>query len=198
MASSPNQKLLLNNNDWNGRASCTLSRAQSHSATDATLRSQRSLQSLSIPYRAEDKVSASLTSSLLFSPPSRTTTVLFHLFYFLSLFSSHCGFAFSLLYLFLFKRMSASRLRPAIGKSASVAITCRNASARRFSTRPSLQQEIRDAYILSASRTPTAKVSLDLLFTLKHHPSLTTGLVQWLLHNSAGSQAWRCSNQVRH
>lgn len=53
--------------------------------------------------------------------------------------------------------MSASRLRPAIGNGVGLAITCRNVTARRFSTRSALQQEIRDAYILSASRTPTAK-----------------------------------------
>ncbi|ROW09730.1 hypothetical protein VMCG_02435 [Cytospora schulzeri] len=37
------------------------------------------------------------------------------------------------------------------------AVTCRNGPIRRFSARAALQQEIRDAYILSASRTPTAK-----------------------------------------
>ncbi|ROW05070.1 hypothetical protein VSDG_00187 [Cytospora chrysosperma] len=46
-------------------------------------------------------------------------------------------------------------LRSALRNGA--AVTCRNGSIRRFSARAALQQEIRDAYILSASRTPTAK-----------------------------------------
>lgn len=39
----------------------------------------------------------------------------------------------------------------------SGAVTCAPVSTRPFSARTALQQEIRDAYILSASRTPTAK-----------------------------------------
>jgi acetyl-CoA C-acetyltransferase len=37
-------------------------------------------------------------------------------------------------------------------------------AARRFSTGAALRKELQDAYILSASRTPTAKVSLLLGF----------------------------------
>lgn len=44
----------------------------------------------------------------------------------------------------------ALRIAPQLQKSGS---------ARLFSTQSSLRQEVRDAYILSASRTPTAKVS---------------------------------------
>lgn len=49
----------------------------------------------------------------------------------------------------------SSHLRSAMRNGA--AFTWRR-GARQFSARASLQQEIRDAYILSASRTPTAKV----------------------------------------
>ncbi|POS79738.1 acetyl-CoA acetyltransferase [Diaporthe helianthi] len=45
-------------------------------------------------------------------------------------------------------------VRPGI---KSGAVTCLPVSTRSFSARTALQQEIRDAYILSASRTPTAK-----------------------------------------
>lgn len=54
--------------------------------------------------------------------------------------------------------MMMQGLRPALQTSRR-RFTC--ASARNFSVRSALQKEIQDAYILSASRTPTAKVSLD-------------------------------------
>lgn len=56
--------------------------------------------------------------------------------------------------------MSSSYLRPALRSGAGVAFTCQNGSGsvRRFSAVAARQQEIRNAYILSASRTPTAKV----------------------------------------
>lgn len=38
--------------------------------------------------------------------------------------------------------------------------------ARQFSTRPALRKEIQDAYILSAARTPTAKVRRRHIFSL--------------------------------
>lgn len=37
-------------------------------------------------------------------------------------------------------------------------------AARRFSTGPVLRKEIQDAYILSAARTPTAKVSMVTIY----------------------------------
>lgn len=57
--------------------------------------------------------------------------------------------------------MVASQLR-----SASVArYACKHVkAARSFSTSSALRKEIQDAYILSAARTPTAKVSLSCWF----------------------------------
>jgi acetyl-CoA C-acetyltransferase len=51
--------------------------------------------------------------------------------------------------------MSVTQLRSA-GRLAQLAGHVNG--ARQFSTRPALRKEIQDAYILSAARTPTAKV----------------------------------------
>lgn len=53
-------------------------------------------------------------------------------------------------------------------------------ATRCFSTSAALRKEIQDAYILSAARTPTAKVRSELPF---HMASITTDslVVQWLL-----------------
>lgn len=51
--------------------------------------------------------------------------------------------------------MTVTHLRQSIWLSGQGA---RRFTARRFSTKSALQKEIQDAYILSASRTPTAKV----------------------------------------
>jgi acetyl-CoA C-acetyltransferase len=50
--------------------------------------------------------------------------------------------------------MVVSAFRPAAVRATTIAPRC---SARTFSSQSSLRKEIRDAYILSASRTPTAK-----------------------------------------
>jgi acetyl-CoA C-acetyltransferase len=50
--------------------------------------------------------------------------------------------------------MMAGQIRSALRVSPQL----RTGSARLFSSQACLRQEIRDAYILSASRTPTAKV----------------------------------------
>lgn len=49
--------------------------------------------------------------------------------------------------------MPFTQIRPVAGQMAKHVT-----AARRFSTAPILRKEIQDAYILSAARTPTAKV----------------------------------------
>ncbi|KAB5535191.1 Thiolase, N-terminal domain-containing protein [Coniochaeta sp. 2T2.1] len=49
--------------------------------------------------------------------------------------------------------MVFSQIRPAVARASRIAPT----SSRMFSTQPCLRKEIRDAYILSGARTPTAK-----------------------------------------
>lgn len=56
--------------------------------------------------------------------------------------------------------MSPAQLRSA-GRLAQLAGHVNG--ARQFSTRPALRKEIQDAYILSAARTPTAKVQCPLI-----------------------------------
>ncbi|KAH8911415.1 thiolase [Coniochaeta sp. PMI_546] len=50
--------------------------------------------------------------------------------------------------------MVPSQIRPAVARAARIAPS---SSVRMFSSQPCLRKEIRDAYILSAARTPTAK-----------------------------------------
>jgi hypothetical protein len=52
--------------------------------------------------------------------------------------------------------MVLSQLRPAVARATKISP---RSSIRMFSSQPCLRKEIRDAYILSAARTPTAKVS---------------------------------------
>lgn len=61
--------------------------------------------------------------------------------------------------------MNAMRMR-----SPALALPRHVKTARCFSTSAALRKEIRDAYILSASRTPTAKVRTHLA---SHCPSLS-------------------------
>ncbi len=66
---------------------------------------------------------------------------------------------------------------------------------RHFSATTSARQEIQEAYILSASRTPTGKVRPKTTTLLG---LLLTFLVQWIFHNSIRSTTRRSSHQIRH
>jgi hypothetical protein len=71
-------------------------------------------------------------------------------------------------------------------------------AARCFSTSAALRKEIQDAYILSAARTPTAKVSNGTPVFNESSP-YTDALrfaVQWLVHVRSGTQARCCRHQV--
>ena len=56
-------------------------------------------------------------------------------------------------------------------------------TARAFTTSAALRKEIQDAYILSAARTPTAKVRQMLLETAFTEAPKLTRSVQWLLQH---------------
>lgn len=108
------------------------------------------------------------------------------------------SFLLCFLILFLSSILPIMSLRAARSAMSSV----RNSPAQRrvaqvqrhFSATTSARREIQEAYILSAARTPTAKVrfeySWDILLSLMF-------LVQWIIHNSFCSSAWSCSHQVR-
>jgi hypothetical protein len=72
-------------------------------------------------------------------------------------------------------------------------------AARPFSTGSVLRKEIQDAYILSASRTPTAKVRYCKVLKYRDFTSITDVefvLVQWRLPLRLGAQARRHRHQV--
>lgn len=92
----------------------------------------------------------------------------------------------------LASKMPAAQLRSAVLPSR---LARHVKVARAFSTGAALQREIRDAYILSASRTPTAKVRearpLSRPLTADRPPP-----VQRLVPDGARPQAWRRRHQV--
>lgn len=95
--------------------------------------------------------SISTTLSLSLSCPSCIFSALLVL-----VISTCVSFLFSKTRL-LDSRTMSGRMGPSLRLAAA---RSRAGSARLFSTQSSLRKEIRDAYILSASRTPTAKVGM--------------------------------------
>jgi hypothetical protein len=113
--------------------------------------------------------------------------------------STHAPRLFSLCcYLIPIHTMSLRTARTAMSslRNSSSASKHRLSQVQRhFSATASARQEIQEAYILSASRTPTGKVRSKTTILLG---MLLTFPVQWIFHNSIRSTTRRSSHQIRH
>lgn len=97
--------------------------------------------------------------------------------------------------------MAATTLRPLSSRAAFLSRqTRRTCSQRTFSSSTYRRQEIQDAYILSAVRTPVGVVSgIPVLFsTDARSTALICSLsVQWGLHHCSCHRSWLSSNKSR-